>query len=82
VASARRAVDHAEQRTDGELAPQVKPGPELFPAPCVHADLATAPALAAPDQERATALVEIAFGERERFLYAQPGSPHDHDQSA
>jgi hypothetical protein len=34
------------------------------------ADLATASALAAPDQQRAHDLVEIAFGERERFLDA------------
>jgi hypothetical protein len=40
-----------EQRTDRELAPHVKPGLELLPSPCVHADLATAPALPAPDQE-------------------------------
>jgi hypothetical protein len=27
-------------------------------------------------------VIEIAFCERERLLYAQPRSPHDHDQSA
>jgi hypothetical protein len=27
-------------------------------------------------------LIEIALGERERFLDAQPGSPHDHNESA
>src|SRR5918996_2383577 len=51
VASARRAVDDAEERTDRQLAPQVEPRLEFFPSPRVHADLATAPALAAPDQE-------------------------------
>ena len=51
VASARGAVDDAEQRTDRELAPYVKPGLKLFASPCVHPDLAAAPALAAPDQE-------------------------------
>src|SRR5215218_5923032 len=71
-----------EQRTDRELAPHLNPGLELFPSPAVHADLATAPTLAAPDQQWATARIEIAFRESERFLYAQPGSPHDHDQSA
>jgi hypothetical protein len=54
----------------------------LFPSPRVDANLATAPALPAPDQQRATALVEIAFGEGERFLDAQTGPPHDHDQPA
>jgi hypothetical protein len=82
VAPASRAVDDAEQRTDRQLAPHVKPRLELLPAPCIHADLATAPALAASNQERATALIEIAFGESERFLDAQPGSPHDHDEPA
>jgi hypothetical protein len=82
VASTGRAVDDAEQRTDRCVASQVEPLGELFPAPCVHTDLATAPALAATNQERATALIEIAFGKSERFLDAQPGSAHDHDQSA
>jgi hypothetical protein len=44
----------------------------VVPSPCVHADLAAAPALAAPDQERPAAVIEIAFGERERFLDAKP----------
>jgi hypothetical protein len=39
-----------------------------------------APPFAASDEQRAAAVIEIAFGERERFLDAQPGSPHDHDQ--
>jgi hypothetical protein len=54
----------------------------LFPSPCVHPDLAAAPALAVSDEQRAAAVIEIAFGERERFLDAQPGSLHDHDQRA
>src|SRR5215204_5415400 len=80
--AARRAVDDAEQQTDRELGPQLEPGLQFFPSPRVHADLATAPALAAPDQERTAAWIEIALGERERLLDAQPGSPHDHDQTA
>jgi hypothetical protein len=32
-------------------ATHVKPGLELFPFPRVHADLPTAPAFAAPDQQ-------------------------------
>jgi hypothetical protein len=51
MAAARRAVDDAQQRTDWELAAQVEPRQQLFPAPAVHADLATAPALAAPNQQ-------------------------------
>jgi hypothetical protein len=82
VPTARRAVDDAEQRADRELAPHIEPGLEFIPAPRVHADLAAAPALTAPDQERAAALIEICFRERERLLDAQPGSPQDDDQTA
>jgi hypothetical protein len=64
VAPARSAVDHAQQRTDRKFAPHVKPRLKLFPSPCVHADLAATPALAAPHQERATAWIEITLGER------------------
>ena len=82
VPSPRRAVDHAQQWTDRERAPHVKLGLELLPSPCVHADLAATPALTAPDQERAAALIEIALGQSQSLLDAQPSSPHDHDQSA
>jgi hypothetical protein len=27
-------------------------------------------------------MIEIGLGERQRFLYAQPGAPEDHDQAA
>jgi hypothetical protein len=82
VAAARGAVDDAEQWTDRELGPQLEPGLQFFPSRCVHADLAAAPALSATNQQRAATVIEIAFGESERFLDAQPGSPHDHDESA
>jgi hypothetical protein len=51
LASARSAVDDAQQWTDRKLASQVKPGLQFFPSPGFHADLATAPALSAPDQK-------------------------------
>jgi hypothetical protein len=51
VPTARGAVDDAQQRTNRELAPRVKPGLKLFPSPCVHADFAAAPALAAPNNQ-------------------------------
>ena len=53
---------------------------QLIPAPGVHADLATAPALAAAHQERTAALIETGLGERECFLDAQAGTPRNHDQ--
>ena len=66
--AACRAVDDAEQRADGELEAALKPGLEFLPPPVVHADLASASALAAADEQRAASLVEIGLGERERFL--------------
>jgi hypothetical protein len=67
VASARRAVDDAEQRTDRELAAHVSSqGWSLFPSPRVHADLAPAPALAAPDHERAATLIAAGVEFRQR----------------
>jgi hypothetical protein len=51
VAAACGAADDAEKWADRELATYVKPGLELFPSPCVHADLPAAAALAAPDQQ-------------------------------
>ena len=44
-------------------------------------NLAAATALAAPDQERAAALIEVAFGKRERFVDAQARSPQDRDET-
>ena len=32
-------------------------------------------------EQRAAPLIEIDFGERQRFLDAQPGTPEDHDQA-
>jgi hypothetical protein len=75
-------LNDAEQRTDRELAPQLDPGLKLFPSPRVHADLASAPALAAPDERRAAALIEIGFGQRQRLLDTQSGPPQDDDQTA
>jgi hypothetical protein len=43
---------------------------QLFPAPRVHADFAATSALAAPDEQRAAAVIEIRFGKHERFLDA------------
>src|SRR5687768_1103170 len=75
-ADARRPVYDAQQRTDGQLAPHLRPRLKLFPAPGVHTDLATARALAATDQQRAATLIGIAFRESERPLDA-PGRTAD-----
>src|SRR4051794_29366764 len=76
------AVDHAEQRSAGHGAAHVESGPELLEAAVVHFDLAAAAAFAAPDQDRATAAVEIELVEVERFLNAQAGTPEHNDQPA
>jgi hypothetical protein len=65
-----RTVDDTQQRPDRQLEPHGEPGLQLGPAPGVHADLASAAALAAADEQRAAALVKIGLGERERFLDA------------
>ena len=70
--AACRTVDDAEERPDRQLESELEPGLELVPAPRVHSGLAPAPALAAPDQERAAALIEVAFGECERLLMRSP----------
>src|SRR4051794_3272531 len=59
----------------GRIEPGCEPGMQFLPGPVVHADLATAPALAAPDQDRSAASVQVGLGERERFADPQPGAP-------
>jgi hypothetical protein len=80
--AACRSVDDAEQRADGKFEAALEPGLDFLPAPVVHSDLASASALAAADEQRASSRIEIALGEGERLLDAQPGSPQDHDQAA
>src|SRR5215207_8094592 len=78
-ASPRGAVDHAEQRSDGQLDARLEPRRELLPRPVVHPDLAAAAALAAPHEQRTAARVKVALGERERLVDAQPGAPQHDD---
>jgi hypothetical protein len=78
---AGRAVDDAEQRSDRKLGACVQPRAELFPAPLVHPDFASAAALAAADEDRSAAMIEVVLGERERFLDAQAGAPEDRRSS-
>src|SRR4051812_40445444 len=46
-----RAVDDAKQRPARQSDAGVEPGPQLLPAPGVHADLAAATALTVADQQ-------------------------------
>jgi hypothetical protein len=74
------AVDDAEQRSDRQLDAGGEPGSQLVPAPGIHADLAPPPALAVGDKHRAAPGVEVALGQRQRFLDAQPAAPERDDQ--
>src|SRR5258708_17048062 len=60
----RRAAQHAEQRSDGQINAELDPGVEVLPCPAVHPDLATFAALSVPDRDRTTHPVKIAFGDR------------------
>jgi hypothetical protein len=79
-AASRGAVDHAEERPHRELEPDCVPLPQLLPGPLVHADLAPAAALAAADEQRAAATVEVCLAERESLVDSQPGSLEHDDQ--
>jgi hypothetical protein len=68
----RGSVDDAKQRPDRQLRPRDEPGAQQLPAPLVHADLAPAAALAAPDQQRSAPLVEVVLGKRESLLDTSP----------
>ena len=50
--ASRRTVDDAEKRADRHASSNLEPSLKLMPGPPVHADLATATALAFPDQHR------------------------------
>jgi hypothetical protein len=73
LAPARRAGEDAEEWSDGEADARLEPGPRLSRSSSVHADLAAAAALAALNQYRAAALIEIGLGERQRLMDPQSG---------
>ena len=81
-ATARAAVDHAEQRADRHLFARSQPRLQLLEAPVVHADFATPAAFAAPHKQRATTPVKIELGQIKRLLDAQPRAPEHGDQTA
>jgi hypothetical protein len=75
VPSGRWTVDHAQQRSDRQLPPPLLPGFELGPGPSVHADLASLPAFAMADKDRAASRVKIALLKSERFADTQARAP-------
>ncbi len=54
----------------------------MLPSPVVHPDLATPAALAAADEQRTGAWVQVALMKIERLLNPQPGAPEHDDQPA
>ena len=80
--SARRAVQHTEQRPDRQLGAELKPRTELLKCPAVHSDFASPPALPGSHQDRAAVHIEIGLGERERFADPQPCPPEHDDHAA
>jgi hypothetical protein len=81
-ASARGAVDDAEQRPDRQPAAGREPWFELPAGPLGDADLAASAALAAPHQQRPAAPVRVGLGERRRLADARAGAPRHDDQAA
>jgi hypothetical protein len=73
-------MDHAEQGSDRQTRPELKPRVELLPGPAVHADLAPLTALAAAHEHRAARAVEIGLRKRKRFSDPESGAPEQHDQ--
>jgi hypothetical protein len=55
---------------------------EAAPSPTRPSHLASAPALAAPDQQRSPSRIEIGLAEPEGLVDAQAGAPKHDDQSA
>ena len=58
----------------------LKPRPKLFPAPSVHGDDPSPPALARSDQNRPLSELEIHLAERQGLGDAEPSPPEDDDQ--
>jgi hypothetical protein len=72
-------VDHAQQRSDRELAADLEPRAELVPCPAVHSNLAPLAAFSSPNEHRAPGAVKVTLLEGERFADPQPGAPQQDD---
>jgi len=82
VPPGRRAVDHAQQRSDRQLAPDLQPRFELAPRPAVHAHLTSLSAFPAADEDRAAHDVEVGLLKRQGFADSESRAPKQHDQRA
>ena len=66
----------------GSFARSTSQGRSCSKPPLVHADLAPTTALAAADEDRATARIEVGFRKRQRLLDPKPAAPKDDDHGA
>ena len=78
--AASRAIDDAEQGSDGGLEPDFAPRLKLLPPPRIHAGLPAPTAFTAAHEHRTAAAIEIRLGERERLVDPEAGSPKHDDQ--
>ncbi|HYY85344.1 MAG TPA: hypothetical protein VE686_12695, partial [Beijerinckiaceae bacterium] len=75
LATTRPAVEDTEQRADWKPDTSFEPPLELVPAPCVHADLAAASALAATHEQHAASVIEIGSARASARWVAAPEAP-------
>jgi hypothetical protein len=71
-------IDHAERRSRRHRFAVRRPVVQDGPCPRIHSQFATAVPLTVPDEQAASALVEVGLCERERLMDPQTGSP-EHD---
>src|SRR5579875_1045742 len=75
-----RPVDHAQHGADREVVADLDPWLELLPCPAVHPVLASLATLPMAHEDGATAAIQIAFLNGERFADPQSSTPEQHDQ--
>jgi hypothetical protein len=78
-ATAGRAVDDAEQRSDRQLHAVLEPPVEVIETPVIHPRLAALVVLPVPDQQRPASLVDIGLAGREGFRDPRPAAPQHRD---
>jgi hypothetical protein len=78
--SSRGPVDHAEERTNRQLHPELQLEIKLPPSPIVHANLAALATLAMPDEHRSAPGLEVSLGECQGLADPKTGSPEDDRQ--
>jgi hypothetical protein len=61
MATLRRSLDHAKQRSDARGDAEAEPRVDLFPRPPILADLASLAAFASADEGRAAVSVEVTL---------------------